>query len=286
MIKIAHFQYFISLFVIFFALACTEIPPLVTPAGSLDPCENPEVSRVAGQQKQVLIEEFTGIQCVNCPAGTQAIEDLAGVYGERLVVVSIHTGFFADPYPESSYDFRTTDGDQLAQLLGSPLGYPTAVINRKKFFGESLLQLGRNKWAGHIATELASPRAARLDILSTFDPVTREISASVAVFFDENPQTPFKLSLFVTEDEIVDLQKTPDGIDPVYQHRHVFRDAVSPYNGIDIPIATLENKTFCTQLKTTLSPDWNPGKIYLVAVLSRVGTDIEVVQAAEEKLIP
>ena len=266
--------------------ACTEIPPLVTPAGSLDPCENPDPGRVANQQKQVLIEEFTGIQCVNCPAGTQAIQDLVAVHGERLVVVSIHTGFFADPYPESHYDLQTVDGDQLANLLGTPLGYPTAVINRKKFFGESRLQLGRNKWAGHIATALGEPRVARLDILPEFDPVSRELTAGVAVFFDNNPEQTSTLSLFLTEDDITDLQKTPDGIDPTYRHRHVFRDAITPYNGLEILPGALDGNTFCIELKTTISPNWNPAKLYVVAVLSRAGADIEVLQAEEQKLIP
>lgn len=262
--------------------ACTEIPPLVTPVIPTDPCENPDPERVRDQGRQVLIEEFTGVQCVNCPAGSEAIEDLLDLYGERLVVVSVHTGFFADPYPESNYDFRTPEGDQLATLLGSPLGYPTAVVNRKKFSGENRLQLGRNKWAGYIADELQQPKIARIDISAELDRETLELSSSVAVFFDESPANPLKLSLFLTETGVADLQKTPDGIDPEYPHRHVFRDAIGPYSGIEI----MADQTYCSEFRFEINPEWNVERLYLVAILSESDDSLEVLQAHQEKIIP
>jgi len=40
--------------------------------------------------RHVLVEEFTGVQCVNCPQGSQLIENLINTHGERLIAVSIH----------------------------------------------------------------------------------------------------------------------------------------------------------------------------------------------------
>lgn len=265
---------------------CTEIPPLVTPAVPQESCENPDPTRVSGQQTQVLVEEFTGVQCVNCPAGSQALEELAAIHGERLVVVSIHSGFFADPYPESNYDFQTPEGDQLASLLGSPLGYPTAVINRRKFAGESRLQLGRNKWAGYVAEELARPRVAALDIIPLLDLQTLDLEVRVSAFFDASPTLPLKISLFITEDGIADWQKTPDGDVPDYLHRHVFRTAIGPYNGSEIKSEALAGNVYCAEFSTKISPDWNRDKLYLIAILSRADGDLEVLQAGEQKIIP
>lgn len=262
--------------------ACTEIPPLVSPAVPADPCENPDPGAVLNQGRQVLIEEFTGVQCVNCPAGSEAIEDLLKIYGNQLIVVSVHTGFFADPYPESRYDFRTPEGDQLATLLGSPLGYPTAVVNRKKFSGENRLQLGRNKWAGYIAEELQQQKIARIDIIPELDRQTLKLSARVAVFFDDSPANTLKLTLFLTETEIADLQKTPDGIDPEYPHRHVFRDAIGPYNGIEI----LADQVYCSEFSVEIDPEWNAEGLYLVAILSESDGSLEVLQAHQQKIIP
>ena len=90
--------------------ACTEIAPVVPTLGD----------------RKVLVEEFTGVRCVNCPAGASELDNLRGIYGDRLVVVSIHTGDFSTPYSDSKFDFRTPEGTALEKNLGAPLGYPTA----------------------------------------------------------------------------------------------------------------------------------------------------------------
>ena len=97
--------------------ACTEIAPVVPALGD----------------RKVLVEEFTGVRCVNCPAGASELDNLRGIYGDRLVVVSVHAGEFSPPFSDSRFDFRTPEGEALEKRLGAPLGYPTAVINRKQF---------------------------------------------------------------------------------------------------------------------------------------------------------
>ena len=52
--------------------------------------EPPEVSRA------VLIEDFTGQYCVNCPRATEEIERLVEEYGDTTVIaVAIHSGPFS-----------------------------------------------------------------------------------------------------------------------------------------------------------------------------------------------
>ena len=52
--------------------------------------EPPEVGRA------VLIEDFTGQYCVNCPRATEEIERLIEQYGDSVVIpVAIHSGPFS-----------------------------------------------------------------------------------------------------------------------------------------------------------------------------------------------
>ena len=122
---------------------CEEISPEINP--QMGPNTDPDdPSPVEDQPRQVLIEEFTGVRCVNCPDGSEAIETLLNIHGEQLVAVSIHSsGSFSVPNDENAYDFRTTEGDNILSFLGEPIGYPTAVVNRKKFPDEFDLQLGK-----------------------------------------------------------------------------------------------------------------------------------------------
>src|SRR4051812_17310300 len=47
--------------------------------------------------RKVLLEDYTGHQCVNCPRAAEAAETLAIQYGNKLVVLANHVSDFANP---------------------------------------------------------------------------------------------------------------------------------------------------------------------------------------------
>src|SRR5687768_4725486 len=47
--------------------------------------------------RKVLLEEYTGHRCGNCPPAAVTAQTLKSTYGERLVVMTVHAGFFAEP---------------------------------------------------------------------------------------------------------------------------------------------------------------------------------------------
>ena len=82
--------------------ACEEIQPVIDCLSCED--DGPPIV-IDPQDRKVLIEEFTGVRCVNCPAGSAEIQNLLSVYGEQLIAISIHAGFYANPYPENQYPY-------------------------------------------------------------------------------------------------------------------------------------------------------------------------------------
>lgn len=265
---------------------CEEVPPLVNPVTG--PGNNNEPTPVEQQTRQVLIEEFTGVRCVNCPAGSQAIEDLLGIHGQRLVAISIHAGSFSAPYPNSLYDFRTIAGSNLLSYLGEPLGYPTAVVNRKIFEGEPLLQLGRQKWAGVIATDLQAPPKVKLDIKRNYDPASRQLNVTVSIYPQENLTMPdVRLSTAITENNITDLQLTPDSgtPDPNYKHKHVLRTMLTSFDGNPINEALASGTVITRQYSTVLPAAWRAEECAIVAFVNIGGTVREVLQAHQVKLL-
>ncbi len=262
--------------------ACTEIPPEVNPLGN-DPNNNP------GQEepRRVLIEEFSGVRCVNCPAGSDAIENLLRLYNGRLIAISIHAGFFANPYPESKYDFRTSDGNQLLSLLTEPFGYPSAVVNRRRFDGEFGIQLGLSKWAGYIAHDAAEKPRVRLDLQRTYNPDSRRLDLTVRIDILETLTQPdVRLSVALTEDDVEDVQLTPLGKQADYKHKHVLRDMLSNFDGNPIPETKSAGLSLSRTLTYTLPPDWNVSKCKLVAFVHVGGDRKDVLQVAEIKILP
>ena len=89
------------------------IPPSeVVSAGRRDTLQldSAERARPAGPLTQkVLLEDFTGQFCGNCPAAGIMAHTLKQQYGERLVVLEAHvTTYFAGPKADPKYatDFR------------------------------------------------------------------------------------------------------------------------------------------------------------------------------------
>jgi Outer membrane protein Omp28 len=257
---------FLSLFGLTFS-GCTEIAPVVPALGD----------------RKVLVEEFTGVRCVNCPAGASELDNLRGIYGDRLVVVSIHTGDFAPPFSDSKFDFRTPEGDALEKKLGAPLGYPTAVINRKKFTGQTGLQVGRSLWAGLISAETKEASAVSFSFEKTYNPTTRQFQMTIkAVENVKNALKDVVLSAIITEDNIIDTQETPTGKRSDYKHRHVFRSFAA--DEIAINPTGIAQVTF--PFNGVLKQNWLAENCSMVLILSQKnGTTRDVLQVLETKVV-
>ncbi len=269
------------------AYACEEIPPIVTPVMDQGECPAVAASVVANQQRNVLIEEFTGVRCVNCPAGAQAIEALIAQHGNRLVAISIHAGFFSPPYPESLYDFRTSAGTQILTLLGEPLGYPTAVVNRRKFPGEFDLQLGQSQWPGFVQQELALPPKVKLAINRNFNAVTRDLTVDVSVLVQETLTDPdVRLSVAIVEDNISDYQLTPAGKQADYIHKHVLRSMLTNASGNLLQEDLSAGSRFCKRYTATIPEAWKAGDCKIVAFVSLGGASKDVLQVVQAKMVP
>ena len=92
--------------------------------------EPPEVGRA------VLIEDFTGQYCVNCPRATEEIERLVEQYGDSVIIaVAIHSGPFSkkNGVPSPLY---TEVGDNYFSKWGlsaQPVGLVDRLFNSSPF---------------------------------------------------------------------------------------------------------------------------------------------------------
>lgn len=259
--------------------ACEEVPPVINPIMGGNP---DDTSSIEDQQRQVLIEEFTGVRCVNCPAGTQAIQSLLGIHGEQLVAVSIHAGFFSPPYTQSLYDFRTTEGTSILSYLGEPLGFPTAVVNRKLFSGEQDLQLGQSQWAGFISEELAAAPSVKIAINPDFNAATRLLKADIELFIEENiAESDVRLSVMITENGVIDYQLTPEGLKSDYVHLHILRGMMTNYDGNPLTEPLVDGAQINRSYTLTLPEGWVADNCYIVAFVHLGGGSKVVLQAHE-----
>ena len=266
-----HIFLFISVSVLFFS--CVENMPVI-----------PEIPNDFSDRK-VLVEEFTGVQCVNCPTGSLELENLLSIYGENLIVVSIHAGDFAAPYPQNVHDFRTPEAENLINYLKNPPSYPSAVVNRKDFDGGFyIIQYPLSKWAGFIDQELESDAKIGVTITKNYDPITRELSVQVTGLAAENLSGDLRLTVMITENNIEDAQETPGaGIVLDYNHKHVFRTTMTNYDGDSFATQLNVGDNYDESYSMILPEEWDAAECEVIAFVSLVDGDEykEVLQAAE-----
>lgn len=222
--------------------------------------------------QNVLIEEFTGHKCVNCPAAHDLLGNLKNEYGDSLIIVSIHAGFFATPDNSGAYttDLRTTAGEELHDAYGVS-SYPSGMINRGKDQEETVLR--KDIWNGRIKQQMGASTKASLSIEYEFDAQTRNLSADVDIEFLDEVSGVYRLSVYITEDGIIAPQKNDnENVGPVpeimdYEHNHVLRGTMNGTWGDPV-----SDKVVTTGTVYSLSYDdfaipeeWNEANLSLIA---------------------
>lgn len=206
--------------------------------------------------KRVLIEDFTGQRCVNCPNASEMIESLQEQYGaENVIAVGIHSGPFSKTASGRPLSLWTETGDYYFNSWGID-AQPTGVIDRKTV--SSTYQ----SWGTIVRDALQASAPLTLGATTSYDEATRTVTINVNA--KGVLDVTGKLQLWLIEDNITDMQAMPDGsINNNYVHNHVFRTAVNGQDGEDFSIAWDEEKTVTSTY--VLNENWKAENMSVVA---------------------
>jgi len=210
--------------------------------------------------RSVLIEDFTGQRCVNCPNAADEIHTLQQEYGEDAVIaVGIHGGPMAVyPNPERGIvGLATETGDEYNNYWKVEQ-WPMGMVNRQGVTNYSA-------WKGQVREELQ--KEAPVNLIGTFEsaPSSREASIHLSVIGTKG-NTSGKLQVWIVEDNIAAIQLMPDGsAKQDYVHQHVFRTAVNGTWGEDISVA--EGSARDVEYTLTLADEWVKENLSVVAFI-------------------
>lgn len=179
--------------------------------------------------RNVLIEDFTGHKCNNCPLAADEIHDIKELpFGNQVYAVGIHvTTFFAGPdanYPE---DFRTTIGDEYETFFGIQ-GLPTGMVSRKDYtVGGSSYLKSYSEWSS-IASDITKDSATfSINPTINYNSTTRKVNINADITVKKDTTIGnMNFMVMLVEDSIVAPQKMPNGQkNPTYVHNHVLRSS-------------------------------------------------------------
>lgn len=234
---------------------------------------------------RVLVEDYTGHKCPNCPAAAAEAEALMDVYGDQVVVIGVHAGFFASPSPGYEYDFRTEAGDELNGFFGFT-AYPAGMINRLGYLdGNHILNF--QAWPPEVSEALQTPPSVALDLTASIS--GGQLSATASLTALSELSGAYSVVLAVTEDSIVQPQvsQLPQGGTETiedYVHNHVLRGHMNGTWGSEVwngNILAGESVDYSESI--SVGGDWRPEHLHVVAYLYN-NDSFEVVEVNEVKL--
>lgn len=264
--------------------ACTEVGPNISFNNAVSLIDTAFIDNnlPTDVYRRVVIEEFTGVNCNNCPRGAETIADILSTYGDSVVAIAIHND---NPLarPHSGYeDFRTAEGIAISQKFGGTAAIPSGTVNRTQFPGAARVAVTRNFWEDYSKQHLALQPACELSLSLQFDDNSRELTVTARIHFLRDVDTTTHLSLIITESGIISPQTMPDlSIKNDYEHNHVFRGMMTPNFGAAINSSTETGRVVIKSYQTVLPEGWNPDKCYVVGLVHFIGDADDVIQVDE-----
>lgn len=284
LLKLSAFTFLLTAFI-----ACEKVPPIgernLPAIDTVGLVNNDTNNNLGYQQKIVLIEEFTGVTCNNCPKAAEEIKAIEGLYPGRLVAVGIHASNFAVPTTSYPDDFRTVAGIAIYDFA-NPFGVPSGLIDRKDQGGGAFAKPYSN--FGSEVQEILKKDTADISITTTAVTDVTAGTVSINVTFKNQKALTNSPDLFwvayLTESNIIAPQKQPDNTKKSdYKHDHVLRTAANGAFGTNVNLGTAINATAQVTGTLNVQSNWVISNCEVVIFIYDKNT-YEVIQAKGTKL--
>jgi thiol-disulfide isomerase/thioredoxin len=210
--------------------------------------------------QKVLIEDFTGHDCGNCPRAAIVATEQAEDYPGKIVVIAVHAGGLAVPTAEYPEDFTTTEGELYFAQLAQPYN-PVGRINRSPDRTTSLFD---PEWPDIISDRLVEEPTAIIQMVANYVPENNHLNIHAYTEFVKAHAGRTKIQLLITESHLTGVQldysieddpETSHNEQVVedYEFEHVLRGAVNTPYGMVGP----ENPTGGTSDLKSYTYQWN-----------------------------
>ena len=224
------------------------------------------------QDKNVILEEFTGVRCPNCPQGHQVAQQILENNPGRVWAVAFHphNSNYTTPY-SGDPDFRRHHPDSLYMIpyCGSSRFMPSAYINRRIYGGERIQS--RASWEGFTNEFLNEASPVNIGLATTYDEITKQLTILVEIYYTENVMDLNTLNVLFTESGMVAQQS---GGSSSYVHHHVFRETFTAQWGNQITESTTQGSFIQKSFSFDNSADeYNMDECEIVAYIVNAETE-------------
>jgi len=188
--------------------------------------------------KNVILEEFTGVRCPNCPQGHQTANQILEANPGRVWVIGFHpyNSNFTTPYAGDP-DFRRHHPDEFYTIpyCGSSRFMPSAFINRRVYGGERIQS--RTVWVSKTNEHLNEASPVNVGLATTYDSISNQLEIHVEIYYTADMTDENTINVAMSESGLIAQQS---GGSTNYVHRHVFRETFTAQWGDPITEPTIQ----------------------------------------------
>ena len=262
-----------------FILASVALMLFVISCDKIDINNTHKPINVSGHGKTVLIKDFTGVRCVNCPAAAETAHELQHQVGEDYVfVMSVHAGPLAQPSGQFP-DFTTPEGTEWYRDNSSN---PLFSVDHVALTDGNTLYV--DQIDAPVADALDEPKTFDVSISNIYDTTSRQLTVASDVKAIKDVSGDFYVTVCLLEDSLVGWQLTLDGLNREYVFRNVFRGTLNGANGEAFTNGEVPANTAKTYSHTmALDSIYNAEQCYSLTYVYEK-TDGKIMQTAVKKI--
>ena len=215
--------------------------------------QEPQFVSTEQQNRNVIIEEFTGRNCGYCPDGHVYAKKITDANPGRVWAVNVHCGSFS---PSSYPNLNTAAGATILNALDGGYGFPSGTVNR------TTKATDRNMWESYANQQLKQTAECNIGGQVLINEAARTATVNVEVYYTANSASSENyLTVMMLQDSILGSQSGGVELNPEqmignkYVHLHVLRDVVTPTWGDAIAPTTegtLITRTYTYQIPESI----------------------------------
>ena len=232
-----------------------------------------------GGQKTVLIKDFTGARCVNCPEAAEYAHALQHRLGEDAVfILSVHAGYLAQPVGQFP-NFLTEEGTKWYNDNSSNPLFSVDHVDLTDGYTLYVEQIDIP-----VADALTEDQTFDITILNTYDEATRFLKVENRLLAVNDVEGNLYATVCLVEDSIVGWQTIPGGVDREYVFRNVFRGTLNGADGEFVSNSQIFAEEYITiNNNIVLDSTYNADQCYVLTYVYDK-TDGKILQTAMEKI--
>jgi thiol-disulfide isomerase/thioredoxin len=144
---------------------------------------------------KVVVEEFTGIWCGDCPQGRNGVEHLKSKFGDSVICIGVHS----KDCLAGIYSNTLTDSSGVTE-------FPLAFVDRFSYKpGGGVFQImgaDSSDWDAAVSARLRTPTSVVLHLNPDYDSSTHSFSLGIKAEFTAEEYGPLRFHCLLVEDSV------------------------------------------------------------------------------------